>query len=255
MQKKYYLVKLIVFIAILFLAFRYEQAMPQRQVYLIILSSFLLLSTFVRFFIRMKNNLLVGFVIFDTMVVFMLERLSRYVVNYALHILFLLILVEIALTFEKKYFNMLGVIVSITSLSKYIYMLILVRNFSTIAESIAVSLFTIITFISLYLLKIIQGEKEKVVVLYNEITRTHQDLAIKYKRLNLEFEPDPLVTELTDREIDVCKLVAKGLSNNEIAKKLYISEGTVKNHITSIFRKLDIRDRTQLAIFTIKNRL
>ena len=58
---------------------------------------------------------------------------------------------------------------------------------------------------------------------------------------------------LTKREIDVLILVANGMSNKEIAIKLNISERTVKNHISNIFKKLDVSDRTQAAVFAIKN--
>ncbi len=60
---------------------------------------------------------------------------------------------------------------------------------------------------------------------------------------------------LTEREMDVLKQISKGLSNKEIAKSLTISEKTVKNHITNIFRKLQVDDRTQALLFAIKHRL
>jgi DNA-binding NarL/FixJ family response regulator len=62
-------------------------------------------------------------------------------------------------------------------------------------------------------------------------------------------------SKLTVREIEVLGLIAEGLLNKEIASKLYISEKTVKNHISSIFRKLDVSDRTQAAIYAYKNRI
>lgn len=60
---------------------------------------------------------------------------------------------------------------------------------------------------------------------------------------------------LTDREMDVLNLISKGQSNKEIARSLTISEKTVKNHITNIFRKLQVDDRTQAVLFAIKHRL
>ena len=54
---------------------------------------------------------------------------------------------------------------------------------------------------------------------------------------------------LSERELEVLKLVATGASNREIAKKLYITEGTVKNHISNVLRKLGFRDRTQAALY------
>ena len=70
-----------------------------------------------------------------------------------------------------------------------------------------------------------------------------------------EKQKDPKAEQLTDREIDICRLIAEGKNNQEIANELYLSEGTVKNHITRTLIKLDLRDRTQLAVFTIKNDL
>lgn len=60
---------------------------------------------------------------------------------------------------------------------------------------------------------------------------------------------------LTDREREVLIQVASGMSNKEIAIILNITERTVKNHISSIFRKIDVSDRTQAAVFAIKNDL
>lgn len=58
---------------------------------------------------------------------------------------------------------------------------------------------------------------------------------------------------LTGREEDILKLIGDGLSNKEIAGKLYLSEGTIRNYITNLLEKLELRDRTQLAIFYLKN--
>jgi DNA-binding NarL/FixJ family response regulator len=59
---------------------------------------------------------------------------------------------------------------------------------------------------------------------------------------------------ITKKELDIITLVAEGLSNKEIANRLYLSEGTVRNSLTTILEKLKLRDRTQLAIFYYKNR-
>lgn len=59
---------------------------------------------------------------------------------------------------------------------------------------------------------------------------------------------------ITEKELEIITLVADGLSNKEIASNLYLSEGTVRNTITIILQKLNLRDRTQLAIFYYKNK-
>lgn len=62
-------------------------------------------------------------------------------------------------------------------------------------------------------------------------------------------EDPPLFTELTDRETDVLKLIAAGLTNSQIAEKLVISENTVKGHVSNILSKLHLADRTQAAVY------
>ena len=59
--------------------------------------------------------------------------------------------------------------------------------------------------------------------------------------------------DLSDKELELIDRVAQGLSNREIANSLYLSEGTVRNRISVILEKLNLRDRTQLAIFFYKN--
>jgi DNA-binding NarL/FixJ family response regulator len=60
---------------------------------------------------------------------------------------------------------------------------------------------------------------------------------------------------LSERELDVLQLVAQGLSNLEIAQKLYLSEGTVKNYVSAIFAKINVTDRTQATLFALRNGL
>ncbi len=61
--------------------------------------------------------------------------------------------------------------------------------------------------------------------------------------------------DLTERELDVLRLIAGGMSNNEIAEKLVISEKTVKTHVSNILSKLHLDDRTQAAIYALKHNL
>ncbi|MFC1936681.1 response regulator transcription factor, partial [Chloroflexota bacterium] len=68
---------------------------------------------------------------------------------------------------------------------------------------------------------------------------------------NVETTPEVL----TPREMEVLQLIAQGLSNKELAKDLIISEKTVKTHLSSIYRKLNLSDRTQAAIYALKHDL
>ncbi|MEA1962371.1 MAG: response regulator transcription factor [Bacillota bacterium] len=68
-------------------------------------------------------------------------------------------------------------------------------------------------------------------------------------------EPRKDIVKLTKREKDVLALLVKGSSNRDMAEIMFISEKTVKNHLTSIFRKLGVKDRTQAAVFALKNHM
>jgi len=68
-------------------------------------------------------------------------------------------------------------------------------------------------------------------------------------------QPTQITEKLTDREEDVLRLIARGLTNTEIAQQLHLSEGTIRNHVSAIFAKLDVSDRTQAAIIAIRHGL
>lgn len=113
-----------------------------------------------------------------------------------------------------------------------------------------------------YLLKDALPEKiaEAIRIVYNGGAQIQPDVAVKvvekFKSYGKKHEiQDKRIEDLTEREIDIIRCVGEGKSNREIAKELFISEGTVKNHITNILNKLSLRDRTQLAIFSINNNL
>lgn len=81
------------------------------------------------------------------------------------------------------------------------------------------------------------------------------ELVREFNRVTLREKERHDANNLTTRETEVLELIAEGMINKEIAKKLYISEKTVKNHVSSIFRKLNVSDRTQAAIYAFKHNL
>jgi len=90
--------------------------------------------------------------------------------------------------------------------------------------------------------------------------KTYIDPSIAKKVLDQvssrQTQPATLVTsKLTEREVEVLRLIAKGLSNADIADSLFLSDGTVRNHVSAILAKLGVNDRTQAAVLAIKHGL
>ncbi|MFE4709240.1 response regulator [Paenibacillus sp. NPDC056722] len=119
-----------------------------------------------------------------------------------------------------------------------------------------------------YLLKDMPSEAivSAIQTIYNGGTVLQPDItAMLLKELNkiqavpsmqpplLNANANELLESLTDREKEILALLGQGLNNKEIAGQLLISEGTVKNHVSSLMAKLGLRDRTQAAVFSVRN--
>jgi DNA-binding NarL/FixJ family response regulator len=85
--------------------------------------------------------------------------------------------------------------------------------------------------------------------------RKHYDPKAMDVMLKAESSDGALLKELTERELEVLQELAAGRSNRQIADRLYITENTVKKHISSILVKLQLSDRTQAALFAVQNGL
>ncbi len=89
----------------------------------------------------------------------------------------------------------------------------------------------------------------KVVRLFSQLANVNTRV---YQTINIDKD---YVKTLTQSDWHIIKEIEKGLSNKEIASKLNLTEGTIRNYLSSILNKLELRDRTQLAIWAIENRL
>jgi NarL family two-component system response regulator LiaR len=85
-------------------------------------------------------------------------------------------------------------------------------------------------------------------------TTLHPSVAARLVR-GVDHPGEDSLADLSERELDVLRLVARGMSNKEIAKELVISEGTVKSHVSNILSKLHLAHRTQAALYALKRRL
>ncbi|MCE5206862.1 MAG: response regulator transcription factor [Chloroflexi bacterium] len=110
-----------------------------------------------------------------------------------------------------------------------------------------------------YLLKDTPGEDLIRAIVDTMRGRSHIDPQIAGKLLNMvAHQPNPstsdrqLLNSLSDREREILQLLGRGLTNSEIAKILFLSEGTTKNYVSAILSKLNFVDRTQAALFAVK---
>lgn len=103
-----------------------------------------------------------------------------------------------------------------------------------------------------YLLKNTTPDKiiDTIKMVYNGISVIQEDILKRYKEIGRSTPKGKIDKSLfTDREYEVVVGISQGLSNKEISKKLFISEGTVKNYITSILNKTGLKHRTQIAVY------
>lgn len=110
---------------------------------------------------------------------------------------------------------------------------------------------------SSYLLKDMPSEEiiNTIKIIHSGGTVLHSNVAAKVMDKFTRPQEPQTAPVLTQRELEIAKLISEGLSNKEIAAKLYITEGTTKNHITNILSKLNLEHRTKIALYVIENKL
>jgi DNA-binding NarL/FixJ family response regulator len=98
--------------------------------------------------------------------------------------------------------------------------------------------------------------KQAITDILNDETYIQPSLipALNSRLVNRDMDMEKL-DSLTNREVEILAQVASGMFNKEIADNLCISERTVKNHISNIFKKIEVSDRTQAAVFAIRNNI
>jgi two-component system NarL family response regulator len=77
----------------------------------------------------------------------------------------------------------------------------------------------------------------------------------EFKQMSRTDRSQPATPRLTERELEVLRLVAKGLNNREVAKELFISENTVKNHVRNILEKLQLHSRMEAVVYAVREKI
>jgi len=111
--------------------------------------------------------------------------------------------------------------------------------------------------VSAYVLKDVAGSEliDTIYKVMNGEVVSHPRVANRLVREITRSDQKKDTVRLTKRERDVLACLVKGHTNKEMADFMFISEKTVKNHLTSIFRKLGVKDRTQAAVYALKNHI
>jgi len=253
--KKGILIKLIFSTIILILALNFEKALGMRLYYFTALAGSFFVLSLIRTFILKKEMYIFASLLLEILIIFTLENISRYIINYPIHILYIITLIEAAIILKRKKIIYFGITMFVFSSFKFVNQIILSRSYSKIGESIFFILTTFFIILIIYLLKYIQIEKENTELIYEELKIAYDNLKDEHVKVEINPEEKEKILSLTEREREICSLIGQGKNNKEISKELYLSEGTVKNHITNIFNKLNLRDRTQLAVYSLKNKI
>lgn len=98
------------------------------------------------------------------------------------------------------------------------------------------------------------SEEKEIIHIIKEVYRgkKYYDACLVDSMVNEQYVKPDFIIKLTPREKEILCTIGKGMSNREISKELYISENTVKKHINHIFEKLELYDRTQVALYANK---
>ncbi len=259
--------KIVLVAIILLAALNFESANSARTTILVGISSIYILIGLIKSYF-VKNNCIYLLLFFtDIMMVFLLEYNSKYMINYFLHSLYILILLEATLTLSRKRGFIVGAITVIASLVKYLILIYYKSNFSNISEMSFFILINIFVLVTINFAQYHKEEKEKKEELYSELLKVHKSLQEYYKKkkkLTIVEERNRIARDIHDTlghsmtafimELEIIyRLIDK---DNEGAKDLMkkakqsAREGLTK--IRQIVETLDPNEQAPLGIQSIQ---
>ncbi|MBP1926181.1 signal transduction histidine kinase [Sedimentibacter acidaminivorans] len=196
-----YILKIIVSSILFISALYFENAQQHRLYVLVALFSFFLINSITKYFINKQSKLYFFSLILDIVLIYFLELNSRLLISYFLHSLYIIILLEASITLQIKQGTIIGILIIIVSMIKFIYLVYYKFNFSNISQMvfflIANGLILVIGIFAQYNKK----EKEKKGILYKELLDTHKKLkesTDRVKRLSVVEERNSIARDIHD---------------------------------------------------------
>lgn len=196
-----YILKLILSSILFMSALYFENAQQQRLYVLVALFSLFLINSIIKYYINKQSKLYFFSLILDVVLIYFLELNSRLLINYFLHSLYIIILFEASITLQIKKGTIIGVLIILVSMIKFIYLVYYKFNFSNISQMIffliANGLILVIAIFAQYN----KEEKEKKGILYKELLDTHKKLkesTDRVKRLSVVDERNSIARDIHD---------------------------------------------------------
>lgn len=259
--------KILLVAIILWAALKFENANNMRLIILIGTSLLYIVVGIIRSYFIKRSSVYLLLFLFDVTIVFLLEYNSKYMINYFLHSLYLLILLETALMLNRKKGIIIGIITVAASLVKYLILIYYKSNFSNISQMAFFTLINVFVLVTINFAQYHKEEKEKKEELYTELLSTHKSLkeySEKNKKLMIVEERNRIARDIHDTlghnmtafimELEIIsRLIDTDAKNTkEMMKKIKQSarEGLVQ--IREILEALEPNEKLVLGVQSIK---
>lgn len=203
-NKKYlylYMLRFVVSTILFISALYFENAQQQRLYVLVILFSLFMMNSITKYFINKQSKLYLFSFAFDVVLIYFLELNSRLLINYFLHSLYIIVLLEASITLKIKKGTIIGVFSVLVSMIKFVYLVYYKFNFSNISQMIFFLIINILILVIAMFAQYNKAENEKKDILYKELLDTHKKLkeyANEVKRLSVIEERNRIARDIHD---------------------------------------------------------
>lgn len=175
-KKFFYIVKIVVLSALFIAALYFENAQQQRLFVLVALFLLFVLGNIIKYFLDKKSNLYFMMFALDLVFIYLLEVNSRLLINYFLHLFYVIVLLESSVTLETKKGIIKGTLNVLVSMVKFVYLIYFRTNLSSISQMVFFLIINVLIFVIAIFAQHSRAEKEKKDLLYKEILDAHKKL-------------------------------------------------------------------------------